>query len=65
MMDMDEAFQEIVKHSLEARKNIVEEVALSDCLNCVLAENVFAKDDLPPFRASVMDGYAIRYSDIN
>lgn len=25
----------------------------------VLAEDVFAKDDLPPFRASVMDGYAV------
>jgi molybdopterin biosynthesis enzyme len=26
----------------------------------VLAEAVTAKDDLPPFRASVMDGYAIK-----
>jgi molybdopterin biosynthesis enzyme len=26
----------------------------------VLAEQITAKDDLPPFRASVMDGYAIR-----
>lgn len=26
----------------------------------VLAEEVAARDDLPPFRASVMDGYAIR-----
>lgn len=26
----------------------------------VLAEEITAKDDLPPFRASVMDGYAIK-----
>jgi molybdopterin biosynthesis enzyme len=26
----------------------------------VLAEDVKAKDNLPPFRASVMDGYAIK-----
>jgi len=26
----------------------------------VLAEDVTAQDDLPPFRASVMDGYAIK-----
>ena len=26
----------------------------------VLAESVTAKDELPPFRASVMDGYAIK-----
>ena len=25
----------------------------------VLAEEVYAVDDLPPFRASVMDGFAI------
>ncbi len=26
----------------------------------VIAEEVRAKDNLPPFRASVMDGYAIK-----
>ena len=25
----------------------------------ILAQDIFAKDDLPPFRASVMDGYAV------
>lgn len=25
----------------------------------VLAEDIFAKDNLPPFRASILDGYAL------
>ena len=29
----------------------------------VLAEDIYAKDHLPPFRASVMDGYAIKYDN--
>ena len=37
--------------------------SLPDCLNSVLLEDVFAKEDFPPFRASVMDGYAIISSD--
>ena len=28
-------------------------------MGSVLAENIFALDDLPPFPASVMDGYAV------
>ena len=65
MMDMDLAFQKIVTNSIETRNQIIEEVPLTHCLNCVLAEDVHAKDDLPPFRASVMDGYAVKFSDIS
>ena len=32
---------------------------LSDALGRVLAENVFAKEPLPPFPASIKDGYAV------
>jgi molybdopterin biosynthesis enzyme len=32
---------------------------VSDCLGCFLAEDVFAKEPLPPFLASIKDGYAV------
>jgi molybdenum cofactor synthesis domain-containing protein len=41
----------------------VETVALSDALGRVLAEDVVADSDLPPFDRAQMDGYAVRASD--
>jgi hypothetical protein len=32
----------------------------SDGMGRVLAQDVYAKDNLPPFPASVKDGYAVR-----
>ena len=40
-----------------------EEVSLDRALGRVLAETVGAADDLPPFHASAVDGYAIRAAD--
>jgi molybdenum cofactor synthesis domain-containing protein len=40
-----------------------EEVSLERALGRVLAETVGAADDLPPFHASAVDGYAIRAAD--
>ncbi len=40
-----------------------EEIPITRCLNRVLAEDVFANDNLPPFRNSAMDGYAVVASD--
>ena len=40
------------------------EVALLDSLGCVLAEDQVADDDIPPFRNSAMDGYAVRGADV-
>jgi molybdenum cofactor synthesis domain-containing protein len=41
----------------------VEEVALEDSLGRVLAEDIVADSDLPPFDRSQMDGYAIQAAD--
>lgn len=41
-----------------------ERVSLLDALDRVLAENVAADIDLPPFANSSMDGYAVRAADI-
>jgi molybdopterin molybdotransferase len=43
----------------------VEQVALLECLDRVLAEDVVAGDSLPPFANSSMDGYAVRAADIS
>jgi len=39
-------------------------IILDECLNRVLAEEVIAATDLPPFPSSSMDGYAVRSVDI-
>ena len=39
------------------------DIGLSDALGLVLAEDVHASDDLPPFANSAMDGYAVRSAD--
>lgn len=41
-----------------------EEVALADALSRVLAEDVAADRDLPPFDRAAMDGYALRAADV-
>ena len=40
-------------------------VPLSKCLGRVLAEDIFADRDFPPFNRVMMDGIAIRYTDWN
>jgi molybdopterin molybdotransferase len=39
-------------------------LTLARALGCVLARDVVAPADLPPFESSAMDGYAVRSSDI-
>ena len=43
----------------------VEEVSLLDSLGRVIAQPVVAKDSLPPFANSAMDGYAMRAADLS
>ena len=42
----------------------VREVGLADALGCVLAADVAAAEDLPPFANSAMDGFAVRGPDL-
>ena len=41
-----------------------EKILLDDALGRVIAEDVFADRDYPPFNRSAMDGYAIRVEDL-
>jgi molybdenum cofactor synthesis domain-containing protein len=43
----------------------VEAIALGDSLNRVLAEDIIADCDLPPFDRAQMDGYAVRAEDVS
>lgn len=43
--------------------NTVVEINISDALGYVLAQDVVSKIDLPPFRQSAMDGFAVRFWD--
>lgn len=56
-----EEAERILMNEFECRKKI-EEVHISECANRVLAEDVYAKEPLPPFFRSTMDGYAIKAS---
>jgi molybdenum cofactor synthesis domain-containing protein len=41
-----------------------EDIRISDALNRVLAEDIIADSDLPPFDRAQMDGYAVRADDV-
>ena len=60
MISVAEAIQ-IVKQNTRALP--AERVKLDDALNRVLAEDIIADTDLPPFDRSQMDGYAVRSED--
>ena len=41
------------------------EVDLEESLGKILAENIYADRDYPPFNRSAMDGYACKFSDLS
>jgi molybdopterin molybdotransferase len=57
LISIDEARARVLA---EVRPLEAEPVPLADCLGRVLAEDVSAAEDIPPFDASAMDGYAAR-----
>ena len=60
MISVAEAIQIVKQHT---RSLPAEHVRLEDALNRVLAEDIVADSDLPPFDRSQMDGYAVRAED--
>src|SRR5215213_4874049 len=61
MIPVAEAVSIIVE---KAEPLAAERVALDEALGRVLAEEVFADTDLPPFDRAQMDGYAVRSEDL-
>ena len=61
MIPVSAAIQIVLRH---ARPLGPEEVALAQTMNRILASDVIADTDLPPFDRAQMDGYAIRADDV-
>lgn len=59
MISVNEAL-DLVYACIDSEKETIE---IEESLGRVLAEDVYAVDPLPPFPASVKDGYAVRASD--
>jgi molybdopterin molybdotransferase len=61
MIPVSEAIQIVLQHS---PKLGVEAVVLGDAMGRILAEDILADSDLPPFDRAQMDGYAVRAADV-
>ena len=61
MISVAEAIQIVREHTPALP---VERISLDDALGRVLAEDIVADSDLPPFDRSQMDGYALRAADV-
>jgi molybdenum cofactor synthesis domain-containing protein len=61
MLSVEEALAVVLR---EAKPLPAEEIALDAALSRVLAADVRADRDLPPFDRSAMDGYALRAADV-
>ncbi|KAL5214681.1 hypothetical protein ABZP36_003833 [Zizania latifolia] len=63
MLSVEEALAAVLSSAGRAAPRDAAAVPLTDALGLVLAEDVRAPDPLPPFRASIKDGYAVAASD--
>jgi len=61
MMDVDEALQIVLR---ETRVLPLERLGLADAEGRILAEEVRADEDQPPFAKAMMDGFALRSLDV-
>jgi len=60
MIQFEDALRKILR---SARRLNAQKLPLEAAINCVLAEDIKAALDMPPFDKSAMDGYAVRSSD--
>ena len=61
MIPITEAIQIVLQHT---PKLASQEVSLPEAANRILAEDIIADTDLPPFDRAQMDGYAVRAADV-
>ena len=62
LLTFDEALQVIHQH-FKLKASGVEEIMLLEACNRVLAEDITATLDIPPFNRSTVDGYAVKAED--
>ena len=63
MVSVKEAEDAVCAHAKSLGKVAVHELAAEDLLGSIVAEDVIAKEPVPSFRASMMDGYAMLAED--
>ena len=61
LLSVDQARERILSHFQTVA---TETLPLAGCSNRVLAQDIVAADDLPPFDNSSMDGFAVRAEDV-
>ena len=62
LLTLEEA-RKVIHQNFKPKPLGVEEIPLLEAWNKVLAENVTAKMDIPPFNRSTVDGYAVKAED--
>ncbi|MDH7477534.1 MAG: molybdopterin-binding protein [Candidatus Bathyarchaeota archaeon] len=62
LLTLEEA-KKVIHQNFKPKPLGVEEIPLLEAWNRVLAENVTAKMDIPPFNRSTVDGYAVKAED--
>ena len=62
LLSVEQARERILSHFQPVT---TETLPLAECSNRVLAQDVVASNDLPPFDNSSMDGFAVRAEDVN
>src|SRR5690606_30048159 len=60
MINVEDAL-ELIEGSISANKP--KKLALENVVGCVVAEDIFSPINMPPYRQSAMDGYAIRLNN--
>ena len=60
MISVNEALSIVANVS---KNHAYKTLSLGDALNYILYEDVISPIDMPPFRQSAMDGYAIKWSE--
>lgn len=63
MISIEEALQLICKYTEPLNSNDKLEEDLERCHGRILDGDLYSKYDLPPFRASIKDGYAVLAND--
>lgn len=61
MIEVDQALDIIFKEAVPTIE--IEIISYKNAVNRILAENIYALEDIPPFRAAIKDGYAAVKSD--
>jgi len=61
MVTVDEALDKILSHIYSLG---FEKVSLLDAMGRVIAEDIYAHRDIPPLDNSAMDGYALKFEDV-